>query len=196
MAGLRSRQPAGGIENMKKTATLLGVALLAASMMLGAIACSDDDDDGGTDNTPVATSTEAVSDTPEATEGDTTPAEGAAVSVNLTEYIVSANPASVAAGPVTFTAKNIGGTEHELVVIKTDLAPESLPTGDDGSVDEAGEGIEVIDEVEELAAGDEGEISVDLEAGAYVLICNVVEQTDNGTVIHYAKGMHAAFTVE
>ena len=82
-------------------------------------------------------------------------------------------------------------------MFKTDLAPDALPTGDDGSVDEAGAGIELIDEVEDIAAGSEGEVDVDLEAGNYVLICNVVQENDDGTTtIHYAEGMFAAFTVE
>ena len=171
---------------MKRTATLLGVVLLTASIMTGAIACSSDDEDSHSGDEATATA-----------PADTTPAAGAAVTVNLTEYIVSLAPESVPAGPVTFTAKNIGGTVHELVVIKTDLSPESLPTVADGSVDEAGEGVELIGEVEDLASETEGDISVELEAGAYVLLCNVVEESETGgTVVHYAEGMTTAFTVE
>jgi hypothetical protein len=92
---------------------------------------------------------------------------------------------------------NIGGTVHELVVIKTDLAPESLPTAEDGSVDETGEGIEVIDEAEDIPAQDEASFTTELEAGSYALICNVVQENDDGTtIVHYTEGMHTGFTVE
>lgn len=175
---------------MKKTWILAAVGLLTVVLAVGAVACSDDDEDGDSSTPGV---TEPLAETP----ADTTPAEGAAVSVNLTEYAVAPDTTAVAPGQVTFTAVNIGGTVHELVVIKTDLSPEALPTADDGSVDEAGEGMELIGEVEDVAAGEEGELAVDLEAGAYVLICNVVQQTDSGDVTaHYTEGMYSAFTVQ
>ena len=82
--------------------------------------------------------------------------------------------------------------EHEFVVIRTDLAPDALPTNDDGSVNEDGDGIEVIDEVEELEVGDSDDLTVSLEPGAYVLICNIVESDES----HYQFGMRTAFTVE
>ena len=69
------------------------------------------------------------------------------VAVTLQEFAVSAVPTSVAAGEVTFEATNDGpDDQHELVVIRTDLDPTALPTNDDGSVDEEGEGVEVLDE--------------------------------------------------
>jgi len=170
---------------MKKAWILAATGLLTIVLALGAVACSDDDDDGGGGST-TPDATEPVSETP-----------GATVSVTLAEYTISPDPAAVAPGPVTFTASNIGGTVHELVVFKTDLAPEALPTADDGSVNEAGEGVVLIGEVEDVEAGAEGEFSVDLEAGAYALICNVVQDNEDGTTtIHYAEGMYVPFTVE
>lgn len=187
---------------MRRIPALLGIGLLLMSIAIGAIACSDDDNGGSVSDTPTAISQETPSSTEpsatEATSTDTTPAtEGAAVSVNLKEYTVSPDPAAVPAGPVTFTAKNTGGTEHELVVIKTDLAAESLPTNADGSVNEEGGGVEAIDEIAEFPGAEERELTLDLAAGAYVLICNVVEEsTDGTTTSHYAEGMTTAFTVQ
>jgi len=37
---------------------------------------------------------------------------------------------------------------------------------------------------------------VDLDAGNYVLICNIVEEEDGETVSHYQEGMRTPFTVE
>jgi hypothetical protein len=85
---------------------------------------------------------------------------------------------------------------HEFMVVKTDLAPDALPTVADGSFDEAGSGVEVIDEVKDVAVGQSQDLTVSLVAGAYVLLCNKVVTENGETESHYAKGMHAAFTVE
>jgi uncharacterized cupredoxin-like copper-binding protein len=55
----------------------------------------------------------------------------------------------------------------------------------------------VLGEVEDVEAGDERELTLDLEPGDYVLLCNVVEEEETGEVeSHFAEGMHATFTVE
>lgn len=112
--------------------------------------------------------------------------------VELTEFSVSVDPASADSGETTFSVKNVGSVTHEFVVVKTDLDEADLPTSEDGSVDEGGEGIEPIDEIEDIEADGSGELSVDLDEGSYVLFCNVVD----GGVAHYQKGMHTSFTVE
>ena len=83
---------------------------------------------------------------------------------------------------------------HEFVIIQTDLAPDELPTDETGAAIEDGEGMEVIDEIEDLAVGDSQELTVDLAAGQYVLICNVYS-ADEGEA-HYEMGMRTAFAVE
>jgi len=118
-----------------------------------------------------------------------------AVAVTLQEFAVIPSPASTAAGEVTFTATNEGPDDvHEFVIFQTDLAPDALPTGEDGSVDEAGEGLTLIDEIEDIAVGDAPTLTVNLEAGSYVLICNIFDATENEA--HYQEGMRVGFTVE
>jgi uncharacterized cupredoxin-like copper-binding protein len=112
--------------------------------------------------------------------------------VELTEFSVSVDPASAASGETTFAVSNVGSVIHEFVVVKTDLDDADLPTSEDGSVDEEGEGIEPIDEIEDIEVDGSGELTVDLDEGNYVLFCNVVD----GGVAHYEKGMHTSFTVE
>jgi hypothetical protein len=64
-------------------------------------------------------------------------------------------------------------------------------------VDEGGEGIEVVDEIEEIPVGESRSLTVDLEAGNYVLICNILQEEPNGTLeAHYSEGMRTGFTVE
>lgn len=117
------------------------------------------------------------------------------VEVTLQEWAVAANPTSVDAGEVTFEAENIGPDDpHELVVFRTDLAPDSLPTSEGGAVDEAGAGVELIGEIEEFPVGETRSVTFDLEAGSYVLICNIYDA--NEAEAHYQEGMRLAFTVE
>jgi hypothetical protein len=167
-------------EVIMNKAIFIGVTfLVVVASSLAAAACEDDDTDGEATPTAAATSE--------------TPGSATTVEARLSEYAILPEPATAAAGTVTFNANNIGGTTHELVVIKTDLAPDALPVAADGSVDEGGAGIDVIGEIEEFDAGTTQSAAFDLDAGAYVLICNVVQ--DDGTS-HYAEGMYAAFTVE
>lgn len=122
---------------------------------------------------------------------------GGVVDVTLQEFSVIPAQDSVSAGNVTFRAENTGPDDpHELVVIKTDLSPEALPTTEEGGVDEEGEGIEVIGEIEEFPPGETRSASFDLEAGSYVLICNIVEEEDGELEAHYQLGMRTGFTVE
>ena len=116
------------------------------------------------------------------------------VKVTLQEFAVLPAEGSVKAGDVSFQVTNKGPDDtHEFVVIKTELAPDKLPTKATGEVDEDGTGIEVIDEVEEMAVGETDDLKVNLKAGAYVLICNVFEAEENES--HYKNGMRIAFTV-
>jgi hypothetical protein len=40
-------------------------------------------------------------------------------------------------------------------------------------------------------------LTLDLEAGTYLLLCNVVEEEETGEVeSHFAEGMHTTFTVD
>ncbi len=120
------------------------------------------------------------------------------VAVTLQEFAVSADPGSATAGSVTFDVTNDGPDDvHEFVVIATDLGPTELPVDEDGAVDEDGEGIEVVDEIEGVPVGESQTLSVDLDAGNYVLICNIVEEEEDGTIeAHYSEGMRTGFTVE
>jgi len=122
---------------------------------------------------------------------------GTTVNVTVAEYSVTPESESAPTGDVTFHVMNDGPNDvHEFVVVKTDLAPDALPTADDGSFDEDGQGVEVIDEIEEIEVGASQDLTVSLEAGSYVVLCNRVETEDGETESHYAMGMHAAFTVE
>jgi uncharacterized cupredoxin-like copper-binding protein len=119
-----------------------------------------------------------------------------ASTATLEEWKITLNPSSLASGEVTFTINNQGEKDHEFVIVKTDLAPDALPTVADGpeagTVDEEGAGIEAVDELEDIAAGSDGNtLTVNLAPGHYVVFCNVHDED----LIHYQKGMHTEFTV-
>jgi uncharacterized cupredoxin-like copper-binding protein len=135
--------------------------------------------------------------TPPATEAAPTGGGGGGtdVAVTLQEWAVVPDTSSVPSGDVTFDVTNSGPEdEHEFVIIRTDLAPGDLPTDETGAVDESGAGIEVVDEVEEIPVGGTEELTVNLEPGTYVLICNIYSADENEA--HYQMGMRTAFTVE
>ena len=77
------------------------------------------------------------------------------------------------------------------MIFKTDLAPDQLPLNAEGAVDEAGAGVTHIDEVE-VEPGQAADLAVNLEAGNYVMICNINDNNE----MHYTHGMYQAFTVK
>jgi uncharacterized cupredoxin-like copper-binding protein len=124
------------------------------------------------------------------------PAAGGATTIDVTlqEFAVIPSADAAPAGDVTFKITNQGPEDvHELVIIKTDLGASALPTDADGAVDEAGAGMEVIDEVEDLAVGSAEDLTVNLAAGKYVLLCNIYDESEDEA--HYKMGMRIDFTV-
>ena len=119
---------------------------------------------------------------------------GTTVAVTLQEWAVVPGANSAPAGEVTFEITNDGPEDvHEFVVIRTDLDVAELPTDADGAVNEAGEGMEVIDEVEDLPVGETQTLTVDLDAGSYALVCNIWDEEEGEA--HYQMGMRTPFSV-
>jgi hypothetical protein len=139
----------------------------AALLLLAGAGCSSNDDPGG------------------GSSGSNMPTSGD-VNVLEKDFSIELDTSTATAGPLNFAIHNDGPSVHEFVVFKTELAPEALPTNDDGTVDEEGKGVQHIDEIEDIAVDSDHSLDVDLDAGKYVLICNLPG--------HYAQGMHAALT--
>ncbi len=117
------------------------------------------------------------------------PSNGAPVSVTAgdksdTEQFLTVDPVTVKAGNVTFTFKNTGTRQHEMIVLKTDEAIDQL------KIDAATNKVSEDASVGEISETDKGKTvtkTLDLAAGKYVLVCNIEK--------HYAQGMRSAFTV-
>lgn len=112
---------------------------------------------------------------------------GGGVGTTLADYSITLDSTTLSAGEVTFDVTNDAGQVHEFVVVQTDLAEDALPTDDTGDVDEASTEISPVDEIEDIEAGAQTSLTVTLEAGSYVALCNLPA--------HYGQGMHVAFTV-
>jgi uncharacterized cupredoxin-like copper-binding protein len=138
----------------------------AALLLLAGAGCSDNNDPSG-----------STSSMP--TTGDVNSVEK--------DFSIALGTSTASAGALNFAVHNEGPSVHEFVVFKTDLAEDALPTSDDGTVDEEGEGVRHINEIEDIAAGSNKSLDVNLDAGKYVLICNLPG--------HYAQGMHASLTI-
>jgi ABC-type glycerol-3-phosphate transport system substrate-binding protein len=89
-----------------------------------------------------------------------------AVTVQLKEFSITPSTTSIAAGQVSFNAENVGGVAHEMVIIRTDDAPDALPTEKDGTANEDAKGLTGFDEVEDIATVASGSLTVGLAPGS------------------------------
>lgn len=112
---------------------------------------------------------------------------GSGIGATLADYSITLDESTAPAGDVTFDVTNEAEQPHEFVVFKTDLAEDALPTDADGLVDEAGTGVELVDELEDIQPGDNPSLTVTLDAANYVILCNIPG--------HYKQGMHTSFVV-
>ena len=106
------------------------------------------------------------------------------LAVRLDEYkIETKGDTTVAISQLN--VQNTGTATHELKLIRTDLAPDSLPRKG-ADVDEGQ--VTVVAKATELKRRDRESVDVELERGSYVLICNVPG--------HYQLGMRTAIEVK
>ena len=128
---------------------------------------------------------------------DSTAPSPVTVNVTLREFNISLDRASAPRGTVIFHVTNSGEDIHEFLVIRTDRAPNALPTEADGSYQENGAGTQLLEEIEEIPPGSSRDLTIDLSEGSHVLICNMVMTEPDGTVeVHYQLGMRTAFRVD
>ena len=111
------------------------------------------------------------------------------IHVSMTDYSFQLTPATISPGEVTFVVENDSNMlMHQMVVVKTYLRPDELPDAFPGKM--IGEGSDVLTEVGavgDLSPGKTGQLTVRLDPGHYVYLCD--------TPGHYMKGMYGDFTV-
>jgi uncharacterized cupredoxin-like copper-binding protein len=108
---------------------------------------------------------------------------GGRVTVVMSDFRFRPNSLATRPGKLAVTAKNAGRDPHELVLIRTDKAPNKLPVKN-AKASEAGS----VGEVREQPPGKSASHTFNLKAGKYVYICNIPG--------HYQLGMSGALTVK
>ena len=127
--------------------------------------------------------TSATTTTSETTGEATTGASEQATVIQMGEFFFEPKNATVKAGKTTIEAPNIGKTEHELVLFKSEMDPAKLPTEANGEVDEEkmDEVAEEGGEIPDVEAGETKSEEFELTPGKYVMFCNLPG--------HYAAGL-------
>jgi plastocyanin len=114
------------------------------------------------------------------------------VTIKMSEWLLEPSVTSLKAGELVIEVNNVGGQEHELIVLAGADA-KAFAVKADGSVDEdAIDEAAKMGEVEKVGGGTAKSGTFNLKAGTYVLMCNLVDKAANA---HYAKGMVSMITV-
>ena len=94
---------------------------------------------------------------------------------------------AVVDGKISAVGTGLGGAERVIDATGLVVAP--------GFIDLHAHGQSI--PADRMQAFDGVTTTLDLEAGDYVLLCNIVEEEEDGEVeSHFAEGMHTTFTVE
>ena len=140
-----------------------------------AVGCGDDDNGGG-----------GQADAPSSTKTQKTtppPAASHALTIRMTEYAFDPKDAVAKRGKVTISAPNNGEIVHELVLLKTDADPASLPKKGD-KVDESAS----VGELADVEPGATKKATFKLAPGKYAMVCALPD--------HYENGMYGSLTVK
>jgi hypothetical protein len=120
---------------------------------------------------------------------------GGKVNLTLSEWSITADPNTVPKGPIEFTIKNSGQKQHDLVILRTNIPPDQLPTNSDGSVNTNAPDIQLEHTVDPIDSGDTTGRTYAMDPGTYVLISNMVDDNNGTKTAQYSQGMHTGFTV-
>ena len=134
-----------------------------------------------------------ISDSPDGSVVERTPAPEPVADIGPVagtekEWAIEISSSLHEAGTTTFNLQNLGTIAHEFLVVRSDKsATELLASVDAGTnrIDE--EQLNVIDEQPEYDPGVPGMVTVNLEPGHYVVMCNIAG--------HYKAGMYADLEV-
>ena len=156
-----------------KSLLIAAIVILAVPVAAGC-GGGDDNSDGG----------QAAAPAPTTTQTTTQPlAASRALTVRMTEFAFDPKDAVAKRGRVTITAPNDGGVVHELVVLKTDEDPATLPKKG-GEVDESTS----VGEIADVEPGSTKKATFKLAPGKYAMVCALPG--------HYEGGMHGSLTVK
>jgi hypothetical protein len=115
--------------------------------------------------------------------------------VKLGEYNIIPDSDPVTEGRVVLEVRNSGPQKrHELVLVRSDAAPDGLPLTKDGAAEL--DGIEVVARVDAQEIGGAASVDLAMEPGRYIMLCNLVDRAADGSLeAHYSLRMHSVLTV-
>jgi len=153
-----------------------------------------------TTNTPATAPSATSTGTEEAPASATAPGTEPAAATNtppssnpttldvvMKDFAIEPSIATASPGMIMFNIENQGMLAHDFYVIRTGLAPDALPV-DSAAFQVKVSELDVVKYQPAFAAGANVQVTVDLSAGRYVLICNIAS--------HYQAGSRVAFTVQ
>ncbi len=156
-------------------------------------ACGGDNEDKASPSASITATAEATATAPAGPQPTPSPTVAPAqtqAGISLSEFAIKPDRTRARPGSVTFNVKNEGKLAHQFVVIKSDLPKAELPRQASGAVDETQ--VQVVKKIDEIAAGGAADVTVPVDAGKYILICNIFRDG----VSHYLSGMYNSFTVD
>ncbi len=104
------------------------------------------------------------------------------------EWAIDISSSLHEAGTTTFNLQNLGTIAHEFLVVRSDKTSAQLVASVDATTNRIDESqLNVVNEQPEYDPGVPGMVTVNLEPGHYVLMCNIPG--------HYKAGMHADLDV-
>jgi uncharacterized cupredoxin-like copper-binding protein len=156
-----------------KSLAIAAIVILAAPVAAGC-GSADDNRDGGQAAAPAPTTTQTTTQPPAASR---------ALTIRMTEFAFDPKDATAKAGRVTITAPNDGRVVHELVLLRTDEDPATLPKKGD-EVDESTS----VGEIADVEPGSTKKATFKLAPGTYAMVCALPG--------HYEGGMYGSLTVE
>ena len=160
---------------MRLRSLFLATVFVLVALVVG---CGDDDNGGGGQaQAPSPTKTQQTKTTTQA------PAASHGLTIRMTEYAFDPQDAVAKKGTVTLIAPNDGQIVHELVLLKTDANPASLPKKG-GKVDESAS----VGEIADVEPGFTKKATFKLAPGKYAMVCALPD--------HYENGMYGSLTVK
>jgi uncharacterized cupredoxin-like copper-binding protein len=108
--------------------------------------------------------------------------------ITLSDFKIATDTTNFAPGSYTFTIKNDGPSQHELLVFSSNLQPAAFPTDASGDMQEDGAGVTKVSDGDNIDPGKTQSRTVDLsQPGTYTLVCNLPG--------HFKAGMYTTITV-
>lgn len=188
--GVRSRKVSGELAWATSGRGGWWILLALAALALSAAACGGGNDGQRATSSPTTAASAPPSPTTTPSGPTATPGVTEAP-ITLEEFVIKPSVVRAPYGTVIFKVKNAGTVTHQFLVIKSDLPIAQLPRlPNNAGADE--KQLEVVGRIDAIEPGAEAELSLFLDPGNYVLICNL--RSDGRS--HYLSGMYNQFTVQ